>query len=312
MHTELLSVAELPRAIDLMKRGEIVAFPTETVYGLGASFFNEEAISKIFTAKGRPSDNPLIAHVYDLEGLQRIAQQLPALLAPLIEAFWPGPLTVVLRRQEGVSSLASAGLETVAVRMPSHLVARELIRLLGEPIVAPSANLSGRPSSTRASHVMDDFKGKIAAVIEGGSCEWGVESTVISLVDEPMILRPGALTQEQIEAVLGKKMKRYVKGGDEKVASPGMKYRHYAPKARVRLFNDEKSLRQELNSSRQQMVLARVGVMGEKALELSLYNLFAQLRAADERGIEEILVLCDGEVAQNAALMDRLSKSAEG
>ena len=202
--TERLSPDQLQRAADLLKAGHLVAFPTETVYGLGAPIFSPEAIQSIFKVKGRPADNPLIAHVSSVEQVSRIALEIPEAFYRLAEVFFPGPLTVVLKRRPDVPSIVSAGLETIAVRMPSHPIALKLISLVDEPLVAPSANLSGMPSSTQAEHVLDDFDGKIAAVVDGGKTEIGIESTVINLLGEtPILLRPGSISKEALEKVLG-------------------------------------------------------------------------------------------------------------
>lgn len=287
-------------AADLLKKGELVAFPTETVYGLGAPIFNSVAIAKIFVAKGRPSDNPLIAHIASLSQVEEIAREIPADFYRLAEAFFPGPLTIVLKKHPQVPSIVSGGLDTIALRMPRHPIAHELILAVGEPLVAPSANLSGKPSSTTAGHVKADFGAKIGMVIDGGKTEVGIESTVISLIEEPCLLRPGSITAEEIEKVLGKPLREAKR--QEKHASPGTRYRHYAPKARVKLFDEMEELKkyQDKFPKTQRMVITF----------LKSSELYALLRRADQEGDEEIIIYCSPAMQQNTALMDRLQKAA--
>ncbi|MCX6990943.1 MAG: L-threonylcarbamoyladenylate synthase [Chlamydiae bacterium] len=317
--TEILSEESLDRAVELLQQGEIVAFPTETVFGLGAPIFSPEAIAKIFLAKGRPSDNPLIAHISDLSQVEMIAQNVPEDFHLLAKAFFPGPLTVVLEKTDRVPSIVSGGLNTVAFRMPSHPVARNLISLLGQPIVAPSANISGKPSSTSLAHVLHDFNGKIAAIIEGVSSEIGIESTVISLMENiPIILRPGHITKEEIEKVLGKEVRvadcsKKISGP---VSSPGMKYRHYAPVAPLKLFFTKDDLLSHLeNEPACKRLLLSPCVVEELKhclyTTLSAKNLYAALRQADSEVVDEVLVFCDDTTQKDAALMNRILKAAE-
>ncbi len=233
-HTEDISVAAA-----LLRNGELVAFPTETVYGLGADARREESVRNIFAAKGRPADNPLIVHISDMEMLGGIAAEVPEIAKQLAAAFWPGPLTMVLPKCSSIPSVTSGSLDTVGVRMPSHPAALRLIRESGCPIAAPSANRSGSPSPTTAKHVMDDMDGRIAAVIDGGICEVGVESTVICFDDAETIhiLRPGLVSAEDLEpyashVYVDEAVYKQI-AADAKVASPGMKYRHYAPHAKI-------------------------------------------------------------------------------
>lgn len=226
------------RAAELLRAGEVVGIPTETVYGLAANALDPDAVRSIFAAKGRPQDNPLIVHIADIPQIYDIAAEVPESALRLAEAFWPGPLTMILPKRERIPMVTSGGLSTVGIRLPSHPLAREIIRAAGVPLAAPSANLSGRPSTTTAQHVLEDLSGKIAAVVEGGACSVGVESTVVSLCGSvPRLLRPGGISLEQLRSVLGEvEVDRalHEKIDDtEKVSAPGMKYRHYAPKAPV-------------------------------------------------------------------------------
>lgn len=242
MKTEMISTVTQEEAgttlgAGLIRNGELVAFPTETVYGLGANGLDGEAVNRIFEAKGRPNDNPLILHIARKSDLKKLWAHVPERAFPLIETFWPGPLTLIFHKSDIVPYEVTAGLETVAVRMPSDRTARALIRKAGVPIAAPSANRSGRPSPTNAQHVLADMDGLIPLILDGGDCRYGVESTVLSLVGEPTVLRPGAVTREMLETVIGpvKLAPSILKplGEREKAASPGMKYKHYAPDAEV-------------------------------------------------------------------------------
>lgn len=311
MKTKVLSSHEILEAAALLREGELVAFPTETVYGLAAPVFSAPAIQKIFTSKGRPSDNPLIVHLSEQADLSRVAVEIPESFF-LLSEFMPGPLTLVLKRHPDVPDVVSGGLDSVAVRFPSHPVARALIRAVGEPLVAPSANLSGKPSSTTAAHVLEDFEGKIAAVIDGGACPIGIESTVLSLLDaeRPMILRPGQITKEQLEAVLGRVIA--LPTGGEKLVSPGMKYRHYAPRAQVKIFRRKMELQEylEQDSSKRRMLLSRQPLEGMEHYRLSSERLYAHLRLADRMGCEEVLCLCEEDLLVQEGLMNRLLRAA--
>jgi L-threonylcarbamoyladenylate synthase len=315
--TERLSPNELQRAAEWIKKGALVAFPTETVYGLGAAIFNPSAIALIFTVKRRPIDNPLIAHISSHEQVSQIATEIPDSFYLLAESFFPGPLTVVLKRNDRVPPVVSAGLDSIALRMSSHPIALKLISLVGEPLVAPSANLSGKPSSTHESHVLEDFEGKIAAVIKGGKTDLGIESTVISLLGQaPMLLRPGAIAKEQIEQVLRRPV--VVPPSDLRPAlSPGMKHRHYTPKAVVKLFPTFESIKNYLNqcpSSLPRMALSLQNfpteVHGIDLYLLSAKEFYSLLRLADQKKYQEILILCDPELQTQTALMNRLLHSA--
>lgn len=315
---KLLTAEQIDQAAQLLKADELVAFPTETVYGLGARVFSASAIQKIFTAKNRPADNPLIVHISSLDQLHLIAAEIPDQFYQLADAFFPGPLTIILKRHPLVPAIVSAGMDTIAVRMPNHPLAQALIKRVGEPLAAPSANLSGKPSATLPQHVLEDFKGKIAAVIDGGSPEIGIESTVISLVsgDKPQLMRPGIITKQQIEQVLGAEIDVYRSSDKGKIASPGMKYRHYAPRAPILLFQSLKELEAYLNtaSPKKRMVLAseRVIIRGNASFfTLSMHTLYALLRLSDREGYEEVLVFCDIEDQKNSALMNRLQHATK-
>lgn len=242
MKTQVLSTIRQEEAgttlgAEILRAGGLVAFPTETVYGLGANGLNGTAVSAIFEAKGRPNDNPLILHISKKSEVKKLWAHVPDRAVPLMDTFWPGPLTLIFHKADCVPAEVTAGLDTVAVRMPADKTARALIQKAGVPIAAPSANTSGRPSPTKAAHVYEDLNGKIPLILDGGDCKYGVESTVLSLVGEPTILRPGTVTKEMLEAVIGpvRLANSILKplGDRETAASPGMKYKHYAPKADV-------------------------------------------------------------------------------
>lgn len=249
METKVLSAA-LPEGIELagqlLRQGELVAIPTETVYGLAANALDPIAVPKIFAVKGRPQDNPLIVHISSIEMWKTLVSKLPEDALTLAKEFWPGPLTIILPKSELVPAVTSAGLDTVGVRMPSHKAALAIIEAAGVPLAGPSANLSGSPSPTEAAHCVEDLSGKIPLIIDGGSCEVGIESTVVSLVEQPIVLRPGAITPQQISAALGKEVAvshtaTSPLDHDEAPQSPGMKYRHYSPKAKVIIVEGERA-----------------------------------------------------------------------
>ncbi|MGV8163871.1 MAG: L-threonylcarbamoyladenylate synthase [Alkaliphilus sp.] len=228
----------------VLANGGTVAFPTETVYGIGANAMNSEAIKKIFTAKGRPADNPLIVHIADRESVYSLADKVTDKAEALMKVFWPGPLTLILKKSQIVSDIITAGLDTVAIRMPNHPIATRLIKEAGVPIVAPSANISGKPSPTLGKHVIDDLLGRVDIIINGGNCEVGLESTVLDMTTNPPTnLRPGAVTRKMVEEVLGEKISLYESnlGNFENSVpkAPGMKYTHYAPKAEVVVYRGE-------------------------------------------------------------------------
>ena len=243
---ENVNIDVVNEAGTIIKRGGLVAFPTETVYGLGANGMDEEAAAKIYAAKGRPSDNPLILHISDIKMLDGIVSDVPNAARILMDKFWPGPMTLVFKKRKEVPYGTTGGLDTVAVRYPSHKVALDIISASGVPIAAPSANTSGRPSPTRASHVIEDMDGKVDMIVDGGEVGIGIESTIIDVTgDVPMILRPGYITKAMIEELVGPVLVDKVVtaktveeiGGDYKPKAPGMKYRHYAPRAELTMFD---------------------------------------------------------------------------
>lgn len=320
----------LEKAAKLIKCGEIVAIPTETVYGLAANVYDESAVGKIFKAKGRPQDNPLIVHISKLSQLGEIAAYIPDSLKVLAEHFMPGPLTVVLPKNPKISDTVTAGLSSVAVRMPSHETARAFISACLVPLAAPSANISGSPSPTSAKHVFDDLNGKIPMIIDGGECSVGVESTVISLLGEvPEVLRPGAVTLEQLQSVLGEvKVNRAVLAPlqkNEKASSPGMKHKHYSPKTKiitvkssaqafVRYVNGKKNESVCALAFREDCRLLDVPfvVFGDKNdLTSQARRLFSSLREVDELEKEVCFARLPSQEDIGLAVVNRLLRAAE-
>ena len=327
--------AGIHAAADLLRRGEVVGMPTETVYGLGANAWNPQAVEKIFRAKGRPADNPLIVHIADEKMLPMLSEQVPETARRLMRAFWPGPMTLILKKTPRVPELVTAGLSTVGIRMPSNPIARALIRAASLPIAAPSANTSGKPSPTSALHVYRDLGGKIPLILEGGSCRYGVESTVVDVSGgKPVILRPGAVTAEMIEtAVKSVEVDPHVLSPlakDAVVRSPGMKYRHYAPRAQLTIFSGEKQAVTERICAEYDSALRR----GEKPAilgfsdrsyadrltfslgesekpELAAARLFSALRRMDDEGITAGFCEAVPLAGMGMALMNRLGRAAE-
>ena len=328
--TVMLDGSELSvrKAAAFIQSGEVVGMPTETVYGLAADAFNEEAVAKIFAAKERPADNPLIVHISDLTMISDIAAELPQLAVTCAKRFWPGPLTMVLPKTPNVPLITSGGLDTVGVRMPSHPVARALIDAAGVPLAAPSANLSGSPSPTRAEHVMKDMKGRIPAIIDGGECEAGVESTVICFEEGAIkILRPGRITAQMLAEVtpdvrIDKGVLHAVESG-AKVASPGMKYKHYAPKAQVTLVEgtakqfaiyvlkhaDEGTLCLVFSETDIEGLDVPYIVIGDTP-EQQAHELFAALREADSRGARTVFARCPKTDGVGLAVYNRMIRAA--
>jgi len=302
-------------AAHFIQQGEIVAFPTETVYGLGANVFAEAAIRKIFQAKGRPTDNPLIAHIAELEQMPLLASQLPELAVRLSAAFFPGPLTLVVPKHPNVPLLATAGLPTIGVRMPDHELAREFIRACGVPLVAPSANVSGRPSPTTWQAVQTDLAGKIACILQGAQTQVGLESTVVDCTgDAPVVLRAGAVTLEQLQTVIP--ASRLANPAEKHAPkSPGLKYRHYSPQAPVVLVSDLTALQPRptaayigLHAPPTQTTWARLKLCADVA-EYA-HELFHFFRECDATGITEIACEVVEEQGLGVALMDRLRRAA--
>ncbi|MBT2215321.1 threonylcarbamoyl-AMP synthase [Virgibacillus dakarensis] len=332
MQTKLWKVIEqqgIQEAAALLKNGEAVAFPTETVYGLGADATSETAVAKIFQAKGRPADNPLIAHVATKEQLEKLVSAIPPFVDKLIDAFSPGPLTYVLPSNGRCAENVTAGLSTIGVRMPSHPVAQMLLRECDIPIAAPSANISGKPSPTTAEHVWQDLNGKIAGVLDGGPTGVGLESTVIDCTGEiPIVLRPGGTTSEQLEQVIGRIMvDPALANTDERPKAPGMKYRHYAPEVPMWLVEGSAKELQTV-ITREQKNYDRIGVMAsnetaslvtadqmialgaKESLAEIAANLYDALRTFKEGDIDLILCETFPEAGIGRAIMNRLKKAA--
>jgi len=302
---------DINHASKLIREGGIVAFPTETVYGLGADAWNADAIHKVFSAKGRPSDNPLIVHVASEVEIHDFAIDTPARAHQLIEAFWPGPLTMVLKKRSEVLDAVTAGLKTVALRMPDHSIALELIKKTG-PLVAPSANHSGKPSPTKADHVREDF-GVDFPVLDGKTTKIGLESTVVDLTDLiPAILRPGSITRKQIEEVLNTFVEESFFHHLKAPKSPGQKYSHYKPKARVRWLNDAERTDQEhsLYLVQESSIKAEHIINYSGDLEQMAQELYDRFRQADMEGFEEVVIeRMDEKHPMFTALMNRISKA---
>jgi len=309
-------------AADLIKKGELVAFPTETVYGLGADALNPRAVAKIFKAKNRPSDNPLIVHISDRDQLKDIVSTVPKSAKILIKKFWPGPLSIVFNKNKNFPHETSAGLDTVVVRFPKHKVARKLIELVGSPIAAPSANLSGRISPTRAEHVLADLNGEIPMILDAGSIEYGLESTVVDCTKKrPVILRPGSITLEMLQASVPGT--RLTLDTDES-RSPGMKYKHYAPLTPVILFTGpssktEVAIKKYLEeTNRDVVVLWHSGDFEHLQQNYRLSNnpfeaapeLFSTLREADSLTSKTIIIQGYSNDDIGAAIMNRLQNAA--
>lgn len=323
---------ELRRAAELLRSGGLVAFPTETVYGLGGNGLQRQAAMKIYAAKGRPSDNPLILHISRRSELDAIVDHISAQAETLMDAFWPGPMTLVFRKSGAVPRETTGGLDTVAVRMPAHEGARALIREAGVPVAAPSANLSGRPSPTEAGHVREDLDGRIDMIIDGGSVGIGLESTIIDLTDEvPVILRPGYITREMISQVTGRVIldPGLEKGEQEiKPKAPGMKYRHYAPKAVMTVYEgDIIDVVAKINAkaaeypedkvgilateeTRDRYVHGQVLVAGSREDHTIAHGLYAALRQFDRLGVEVIFSESFSGEDRSEAIMNRLRKAA--
>ena len=332
MRTNLLKVNEFETAARIIQVGGLVGIPTETVYGLGANGLDPEAVARIFQAKGRPQDNPLILHIPDAAWLERYCQDIPESAWRLARRFWPGPLTMILRRKPVVPDVVTAGLDTVGMRCPAHSVCRAVIQAAGVPIAAPSGNTSGRPSPTTARHMLDDMEGKIDAILDGGDCQVGVESTIIDLTCvPPRLLRPGGIPLEQLRDVLEEvevdpAVTRPLEDGEHPRA-PGMKYRHYAPKAPVTVVRGDplRSAQYILDHAGnsywegiicfdefahwfQDHPVERLG--GSLDSFEHARRLFRALRAMDDSSVKHIWAQCPGTEGMGLAVVNRLSKAS--
>lgn len=344
MKTEYVIIGEkkerasfIKRAAEVLKEGGLVAFPTETVYGLGGNGLNPLSSKKIYAAKGRPSDNPLILHISDFSMLEELVEEIPESARLLADKYWPGPMTLVFKKKDIVPLETTGGLDTVAIRLPSNEIARELIREAGIPIAAPSANSSGRPSPTSASHVKEDLEGKIDMILDGGEVGIGLESTIIDVTEEePVILRPGFITKEMLECLLknvqfDEAVLIRKPGEDFKPKAPGMKYRHYAPKGNLTLFEGEremviKTINKEAAFAKEEGKVTAILATDEtkdfyeadyvfslgsiKEVESIAHNLFRVLRKIDEVGAENIFSESFPREGLYLAIMNRLSKAA--
>lgn len=325
-------IAKIRQAAKILRQGGLVAFPTETVYGLGANALNPTSVKKIFKAKRRPADNPLIVHIHDKNDIQNLAREIPDITHKLIKKFWPGPLTIVLKKSKLVPKIATGGLDSVAIRMPKNKIAQLLIKETGVPIAAPSANVAGRPSPTLSKHVLEDLAGRINLIIDGGQTKIGIESTVIDLTRKtPMLLRPGSITLEQLQQAVGRiDIHPILKGGKSKNVhrSPGMKYRHYSPNAKIILIEGNKAkvsakISKLIKTLKKQQ--KRIGVMtteknfAQKS-DLTKYvgtdynkiaaNLFKTFREFDSKKIDIVLAQGISEKGLGLGIMNRLDKAA--
>lgn len=332
---ENTNIEELKIVCNLIKNGEIVIFPTETVYGIGANALDEKAVGKIFMAKGRPSDNPLIVHIADKRMIPEIATGITEVEQKLMDHFFPGPFTLILKKTDKIPDIVSAGLETVAIRMPDNIIARGIITFSGVPIAAPSANISGKPSGTSIEDIRKELEGKVSAIVDGGETQIGLESTVVKVIDEvPCILRPGKVTAEEIKKVIGKV--EFANGiftpvsNNEQVESPGLKHQHYAPNTPAKLLyaEDEKDLIFEINKMiksykgdivvlgfeehKEQMLMSKhrfISLGSRKNLQEIAQNLYTSLRKADQLGGKMILIEGVKKEGLGMAIMNRLLRS---
>ena len=330
MKTELLTEKEIEKAAEFLRQGGLVGIPTETVYGLGANGLNDAAVAAIFEAKGRPQDNPLILHVPSADWLEDYCRNIPESAYALARRFWPGPLTMVLYRKENVPDRVTAGLPTVGMRCPDHAICRAVIEAAGVPVAAPSGNTSGRPSPTTAQHMLEDMEGKIEAIVDGGPCTVGVESTIVDMTCQPpRLLRPGGLPLEDLQEVLGEievdpAVRRMMKEG-ETPRAPGMKYRHYAPKAPVTVVKGEpeataRYIKEQLGAGSgvicfdeyaglfEGYAVETIGAVRDQAAQAR--RIFAALRAFDQADVHEIWAQCPEDTGLGLAVTNRLNKAA--
>ncbi len=330
----LLDIVALKKAANILEGNGLVAFPTETVYGLGANALEEEAIKKIYIAKGRPSDNPLIVHIADRNDIYPLVDSVPKNAVILIEKFWPGALTIILKKSSLIPNITSGGLDTVAIRMPNNKIALELIKQCGFPLAAPSANTSTKPSPTRASHVYKDLNGKIDMIIDGGSCEFGIESTVVEVLDNRVnILRPGIITKEMLQQVIKDVTfdKSLLNNESTLAKSPGMKYKHYAPLGEVFIIDGSvysiikyiiSSLKNDNLKNIKSIVIATdetinnyegfnaLNIGSIKNLDIIAKNIFNLLRECDKLNMDKIYIEAIIEEGVGFAIMNRLKKAA--
>ena len=334
MNTKRLTEKNMDEAAAILRDGGLVGIPTETVYGLGANGLNEEAVAHIFEAKGRPQDNPLILHIPNASWLERYCKDIPLTAYKLADAYWPGPMTMILRRKDIVPDAVTAGLDTVGMRCPAHPLCRAIIDAAGVPVAAPSGNTSGRPSPTTAQHMLEDMDGKIDAIVDGGPCSVGVESTIIDLTETPArLLRPGGITLEQLEAVLGEvavdPAVTRLMGAGEQPKAPGMKYRHYAPKAPVTVVTGDPQKSAEYIASHaapedgiicfdeflplftrrsETRPVMDLGPAGDK--EEQARHIFDALRSFDHTSVPAIWAQCPDATGIGLAIANRLNKAA--
>jgi L-threonylcarbamoyladenylate synthase len=336
INPEKINLNSIKKCGELIKKGKLVVFPTETVYGLGANALDEKAVDKIFKAKGRPKDNPLIVHISDYKMLNPLVESIPEKAKKLMKKFWPGPLTIIFKKQGSVPDNVTCCLDTVAIRMPSNPIAKKLIEVSGVPIAAPSSNISGKPSCTSAKHAIEDMDGKVAAIIDGGGCEFGLESTVVDISKKiPVILRPGSITLEQLNKLLGKIV--VADPNAKKPICPGMKYRHYAPNTpfilitgknqkEMRLKTDQicsdfqerkkkaiiigsRELSEELSKDPKMKI--KVHIIGaRKDLPYLAHYVFDVMRELDKKHYDYIIMGGVPEKGLGLAIMNRLKKAA--
>ena len=326
------NIDKIKEAAEEIKRGNIVLFPTETVYGIGANALDEKAVNKIFEAKGRASDNPLIVHICDIDMLRDLVKDVGEVEEMLIKNFWPGPLTIIFNRKKCIPSNVTAGLETVGIRFPSNKIAQELIKLSNCPIAAPSANISGKPSGTKIEDIIDELDGKVDYILDSGMVDIGVESTVIRVMNNKVhILRPGKITKEDIEKlgieVIIEKQIMEECNANEKVMSPGMKYRHYAPNTKCLLVysdNEDKlvnKINEEIELEKNVLVLGRTKNldkynteskidMGNTLEEISK-NIFTLLRKVDKYNVDLVIIEGVKKEGLGLAIMNRLIRACE-
>ena len=334
MRTKIVKITEgnrkevLKKAAIIIKNGGLVVFPTETVYGLGANVFDDKALSKIFLAKGRPGDNPLIVHISDKTELKELTNSVTENQQKLIDAFWPGPLTIIFEKKDTISNIVSGGLSTIAVRMPSNYIAHKLIHLAGVPIAAPSANISGRPSGTKGEDIYNELVGKVNMIINDGDSKIGVESTVIKINDKQiLILRPGAVTKEMLEKVLFPLPVFFAKDKNDLQSSPGTKYKHYAPKFKLEVISKEEIKNKAEVLKNKGLIIGVITtnqnkdsfkeyepnffILGdENNLEEISKNLYNALRFFDTHKVDLILCQSFPEVGLGVAIMDRLERAS--